>query len=249
MIRIIIQGINGRMGKALYSLISLRDDCKVVAGIDVKQYENDVPVFSSLKDVNIKADVLIDFSCPDASMLSLEYCNKISLPMVICTTGFNVEQEEKIKSAAQNIAIFKSANMSLGVNLLIELAQKASTILGIDYDIEIIEKHHNNKVDAPSGTALMLADSINNVNDNKYHYVYDRQSVRAKRDNKEIGIHSIRAGNIVGEHDILFAGQNETITLSHSASSREVFASGAVSAALFLSPQKAGLYTMKDLML
>ncbi|MEG1126170.1 MAG: 4-hydroxy-tetrahydrodipicolinate reductase [Oscillospiraceae bacterium] len=245
MLRIIIQGINGRMGKTLCHLISERDDCAVVCGIDQNCEGENIPVFPTLSMANIKADVVIDFSVPSATISSLAICTERLLPCVICTTGFTSEQQNIINTASKTIPIFQSANMSLGVNLLIELVKKANAILGFDYDIEIIEKHHNNKIDAPSGTALMLANAINEDNSNEYNYVYDRHAVRAKRDKREIGIHSVRGGNIVGEHDVIFAGQNEVITLSHSAASRDVFASGAVSAAIFLAKQAPGIYNME----
>lgn len=246
MTKLIIQGINGRMGKALYTLINSRNDCEIVAGIDIKT-EIDVPTFPSLSQVNIDADVLIDFSNTNATMQSLNAIKQKKLNCVICTTGFNAEQLEQIDLLAQDVAVFRSANMSLGVNVLIELAKKANAVLGKDYDIEIIEKHHHNKIDAPSGTALMIADAVNESADNEYSYVYDRSQVRKARDTNEIGIHAVRGGSIVGEHDVMFCGANEVITISHSASSREVFADGAVSAALFLANKKAGMYNMKDL--
>ena len=245
---IIIQGINGQMGRVLCELISQRDDCRVVGGVDITPQSGAVPVAASLEELGVTADVLIDFSSPVATKNALRFCEKNHLPCVICTTGLDEEANVLIDAAAQQTAVFKSANMSMGINLLAELAQKAAAALGQDYDIEIIEKHHHNKVDAPSGTALFLADAINETQNGAYEYVYDRHSVRKKRNKHEIGLHSIRGGSIVGEHDILFCGPDEVITLSHSAGSRAVFANGAINAAVFLANQKAGFYTMKELL-
>lgn len=248
MTRIIIQGINGRMGKVLCELIEQRDDCRVVGGVDVTPQSGAIPVAASLEELNVEADVLIDFSSPAATKNALRFCAKHALPCVICTTGLDEEAEKLLTEASARCAVFKSANMSMGINLLAQLAQQAAAALGLDYDIEIIEKHHHNKLDAPSGTALLLADEINKVADQPYEYVYDRHSVRQKRSPREIGLHSVRGGSIVGEHEILFCGPDEVITLSHSAGSRRVFANGAVNAAVFLAYKGPGLYTMKDLM-
>ena len=192
--------------------------------------------------------MVIDFSNPAVLDGLLEYCLTNGVPAVLATTGYNEEQLAKIRKAAESIPVFFSFNMSLGINLLVQLAKKATSILGGQFDIEIVEKHHNQKLDAPSGTALMLADAINATLDNQYHYVYDRHSKRAKREKTEIGMHAIRGGTIVGEHDIIFAGHDEVITLSHSAASKEVFAVGAVNAAVFLAAQKPGMYDMSALM-
>ena len=248
MIRVIIQGINGRMGKALCELIEQRSDCRVVGGVDITPQSGAVPVAASLEELNVEADVLIDFSSPAATKAALRFCHKNALPCVICTTGLDEEAELLLAETSGKTAVFKSANMSLGINLLAELAQRAAAALGADYDIEIIEKHHHNKVDAPSGTALLLADEINKVQQQPYTYVYDRHAVRQKRSRREIGLHAVRGGSIVGEHEILFCGPDEVITLGHSAGSRCVFANGAVNAAVFLAGKAPGLYTMKDLM-
>ena len=178
----------------------------------------------------------------------LKYALATKTPIVVCTTGLSSQQTEAVKKAGETIPVFFSANMSLGVNLMLALCQKATQILGADFDIEIIEKHHNLKVDAPSGTALMLANAINEEANGKYEYVYDRQSVRQKRDKKEIGIHSVRGGNIVGEHEVIFAGHDECVSIKHAATSKEVFAVGAVNAARFVSKQSAGLYSMQDML-
>ncbi len=245
---IIIQGINGQMGRVLCELIAKRDDCRVVGGVDITPQSGAVPVAASLEELGIRADVLIDFSSPAATKSALRFCEKNKMPCVVCTTGLDAEAEELLTSAAAETAVFKSANMSMGINLLAELAQKAATALGLDYDIEIIEKHHHNKVDAPSGTALFLADAINEIQQEPYEYVYDRHAVRQKRSPREMGLHSIRGGSIVGEHEILFCGPDEVITLGHSAGSRAVFANGAINAAVFLAKQAPGRYTMKDLL-
>lgn len=248
-VRIIISGCNGKMGRVIQSIASQREDCTVVGGIDLNtEIQNDFPVFANPENINVEADVIIDFSHPSLLFPLLQYGQKKGVPLVLCTTGYSNEQVEALKNASKNIPIFYSRNMSLGINLLIELSKKAAKILGDDFDIEIIEKHHNQKIDAPSGTALMLADAISAIKDKNVHYVYDRHSQRKKREKNEIGIHSIRGGTIVGEHDVIFAGLHETITLSHSAQSKEVFASGAVNAALYMANQPAGLYDMSDLL-
>ncbi len=247
MTRIILNGIHGKMGKTLQYMIKERTDCEVVAGVDSFNNACDVPVFPTLAECNVSADVLIDFSNANCVDNLIDECVKQNLPCVVCTTGLSDETTAKLIAATKNIAIFKSANMSLGINVLIALAQKANTLLGKQYEIEIIEKHHHNKLDAPSGTALMIADEINNATKEKYNYVYDRHAERKKRSVDEIGLHAVRGGSIVGDHDVLFCGPDEVITISHSAASRDVFANGAVNAALFLAGKPAGLYTMKDI--
>lgn len=240
------------MGKVIANIISTRDDCQVVAGIDKNIDENTgFPVVNSprqLSAIDIQPDVIIDFSHPSALNELLDYCMTNRVALIVATTGYSQEQIQEIHNASKEIPLFFTANMSLGVNLIAELAKKAVSVLGGQFDIEIVEKHHNLKIDAPSGTALMLADAINEELNNEYTYTYDRQSVRQKRDPKEIGLHAIRGGTIVGEHDVIFAGRDEVITLSHHAASKEVFAVGAVNAAVFLKGKEAGLYGMKDLM-
>ena len=248
MVNIIIQGIHGKMGKTLCAMIANRDDCRVVAGVDAQKSQADVPVFSSLAECDIAAEVMIDFSNPIATEAALDVCTARKLPCVICTTGLSESALRKLNDAAQKTAVFKSANMSLGINLLIALAKQANAILGTSFDVEIIEKHHHNKIDAPSGTALMIGDAIKDASPTPYEYVYDRHAVRQKRDVHEIGMHAVRGGSIVGEHEVIFAGQDEIITLSHSAASRDVFANGAVNAALFLAGKSAGLYSMEDML-
>lgn len=247
---IILSGCQGKMGHVLEECIAGRNDCRVVAGFDPRTEEQRTfPVFASPDECTVKADAIIDYSHPSAldSLLSYAIANKT--PVVIATTGYNEEQIAQIRRAAEQIPVFFSFNMSLGINLLAELAKKAAAFLGDQFDIEIVEKHHNRKLDAPSGTALMLADAINETLDNRNQYVYDRHSVRRKRDKNEIGIHSVRGGTIVGEHEIIFAGHDEVITLSHSAMSREIFAVGSINAAVFLGDVKVpGLYNMSDLL-
>ncbi len=246
MCNIVVQGVCGRMGKALVALINGREDCKVVAGVDVAEDNTFAfPVYSSLSQVKESADVLIDFSLPEATKAALPVCVERQLPCVICTTGLSEELKKEIQFVSTQCAVFYSANMSLGINLLIELVKQAQKVLP-GFDIEIVEKHHHNKLDAPSGTALALADAINSAANGQYHYMYDRHADRQKRSSNEIGLHAVRGGSIVGEHDVLFAGPDEVITLSHNAYSRDVFANGAISAALFIKGKVPGLYSMRD---
>lgn len=249
MTNIAICGANGKMGKMIYSCVSEREDCKVIAGIDcfTEKYA-DFPIVSKASELPEKPDVIIDFSNPSSLDSLLEYSLMTGTPVVFSTTGYSNEQIAKIKSASEQVPVFFSWNMSIGINLLVELSKKAAAFLGEQFDIEIIEKHHNQKIDAPSGTALMLANGINEVFDDTKQYVYDRHSQRKKREKKEIGIHAVRGGTIVGEHEIIFAGKDEVITLSHSAASRAVFASGSVNAAIFIKNKPAGLYDMSDVL-
>lgn len=246
--KIAVTGACGRMGKVIASLCAERSDCEIIAGIDKlgEQYGS-FPVYKTLFDMPEKPDVIIDFSHPSVLPDLLSYCKMNNVPVVIATTGYSDEERAQITSSASQIPVFFTFNMSLGINLLAELAKKAAQILGGQFDIEIVEKHHNQKKDAPSGTAIMLAEAINEELDNRGKFIYDRHSVRKPRDKDEIGMHSVRGGTIVGEHEIIFAGHDEVITLSHSAQSREVFAVGAVNAAVFLSGKPAGLYAMSDL--
>lgn len=247
MVNIIISGALGRMGRVVADIVSERSDCKVVAGIDLNTDPHvSFPVYSSPEDVDVAADVIIDFSHPSLLVDLLRYARCKHLPVVSCTTGLSEEQIDFLHEASASIPIFSTANLSLGVNLMVELAKKAATILQ-GFDIEIVEKHHNQKIDAPSGTALMLADEINSTLSSPFQYVYDRHQKRQKRAINEIGIHSVRGGTIVGEHEVIFAGKDEVLTISHSAYSKDVFATGAVAAAIFLHDQKNGLYTMKDI--
>lgn len=247
MLRIILSGCNGKMGRVITDIINKKDDIDIVAGVDLDVSQNGpFPVFKSFDDITTTADVIIDFSNPAVLGDLLSYAKEKKLAAVIATTGFSDEQMRSIYSAAAEIPVFFSFNMSLGINLLAELARKAASVLG-GFDIEIIEKHHNQKIDAPSGTAILLANEINDELKGKMNYEFDRHSKREKRTDTEIGIHAIRGGTIVGEHDVMFAGRDEIITLSHSARSKEVFAVGAVNAAEFLSGKPNGIYSMKEL--
>ena len=250
MTNIIIQGICGRMGRALQEKIAARTDCRVVAGVDqTAGAAGAIPVYASLQDLpeGVRG-VIIDFTGAVGAVAAADYAAAHGLPCVICSTGLSAGEEARLEAASEQLPVFRSANMSLGVNVLIELCKQAVTLFGGEFDIEIVEKHHHNKLDAPSGTALLLADEINKVADQPYEYVYDRHNVRQKRSPREIGLHSVRGGSIVGDHEILFCGPDEVITLCHSAGSRRVFANGAVNAAVFLANKGPGLYTMRDLM-
>ncbi len=249
MVNIIISGANGKMGRVVNNCIDNRNDCKVVAGVDINtEGYSDFEIFPNWKELSQKADVIIDFSNPSTLDSLLEYAINTKTAAVIATTGFTDEQVAKIKEASKEIPIFFSFNMSLGVNLLVNLAKKAALVLGEQFDIEIIEKHHNQKIDAPSGTALMIADAINETLNNTKQYKYDRHSQRQKRDKNEIGMHAVRGGTIVGEHEVIFAGRDEVITLAHKAASKEIFAVGAVNAAVFLKGKSSGLYDMNGLL-
>lgn len=248
MIRIIMSGCNGKMGQVITSLAEQDGSYKIVAGFDiVKTEKNNYPVFSDPGKCDIEADVIIDFSHPDALGKVLKFALAKKIPAIIATTGLSKNDEDAIIKASKDIAIFRSANMSLGVNLLHDLVKKASMILEGGFDIEIIEKHHNLKIDAPSGTALAIADSINSVLKEKQQYIFDRHSRRKKRSRNEIGIHTVRGGSIVGEHSVIFAGNDEIIEINHIALSKDIFASGALKAAEFMYGKKSGLYNMADL--
>ncbi len=248
MIRILLCGCNGKMGRMVAACAAKRDDCEIVAGVDIRTEQTaDFPVFSTPAECTVPVDVIIDFSHPLSLFGVLEFATTHHIPAVIATTGLSEEQQEAVRAAALKTPMFSSANMSMGVSLLTELAKKAAEVLGTSFDIEIIEKHHNQKIDAPSGTALLLAESVKSGLSYTPRYVFDRESVREKRDPHDIGISSVRGGTIVGEHDVIFAGHDEYITLSHTALSREIFAVGALNAAAFLVKQPNGYYTMKEL--
>ncbi len=244
---IILNGCNGKMGAAVTKAVSERDDCRIVAGVDLYGDNANFKVYRSFSDLDVKGDVIIDFSNPSVLDSMLDYAKSNSTPMIICTTGFSEAQVSKIKEASNDVAVFYSGNMSLGINLIIELSKKAAAILGSNFDVEIIEKHHNQKIDAPSGTALMIADGITEVLTDS-QYVYDRHSYRKKREKNEIGIHAIRGGTIVGEHEVIFAGHDEIFSLKHQALSKEVFAVGAVNAAVYLKSKSSGMYDMGNLL-
>ncbi len=247
MTNIIVSGINGRMGRAIEEMCKANDKFTIVAGLDVNLgVPHEFPVVGSADELSCSADALIDFSHHSAAKSLCEYAVRTGTPVIFCTTGYTDEELELIKKTSKKVAVFRSGNMSLGINLLIELSKKASEILE-GFDIEIIEQHHNQKLDAPSGTALMIADGIKSVREDS-EYVYDRTKVRQKRASNEIGIHSVRGGSIVGEHEVIFAGRNENVTLRHSALSREVFADGALKAAEFIKGKGAGMYNMSNVL-
>ncbi len=246
---IILCGCNGKMGHVVVSSALSGDSCNIVCGVDAFGENNyKFPTYKNFSQINEKADVVIDFSNPASLDDLLEYCINNSIPAVICTTGYSPEQVNKITEASKQIPVFYSGNMSLGVNLLIELAKQATKVLGNDFDIEIVEKHHNQKVDAPSGTALMIADGISEELEKEPQYVYDRHAYRRKRSKDEIGIHAIRGGTIVGEHDVIFAGHDEVVTISHQSQSKELFSTGALNAAQFIVGKPAGMYNMSLLL-
>lgn len=248
MIKILLSGAHGRMGKAVVAAADeTNGKMSVIAGVDIAERPSAFPVYTNIDLVEEKPDVIIDFSHHSSLPSIMEYAVKHNIPAVIATTGHTDEELAIMKESAEKIPVFFSRNMSLGVNLLIALAKKAASILSYDFDVEIIEKHHHNKLDAPSGTALMIADAIAETRDDS-EYVYDRHNVRKKREPKEIGIHAVRGGSIIGEHEVIFAGKDEVITISHSAASRELFATGALKAADFIITKKNGLYSMDDML-
>lgn len=251
MVRAIMHGCNGKMGRAITGLAKEDTEVKIVAGVDTyTEVTNDYPVFTSIEECDVEADVVIDFSNAKAVDGLLNYCVEKQVPVVLCTTGLSEEQLQKVEEASKKVAVLRSANMSLGINLLMQLLKEATKVLSpAGYDIEIVEKHHNQKLDAPSGTAIALADSINEAAGDQYEYVYDRSQVRKKREKKELGISAVRAGTIVGEHEVLFAGIDEVIEFKHTAYSRTVFGKGAVEAAKFLAGKAAGKYDMSDVVL
>lgn len=249
MINILLSGCNGTMGKVITSHVESFDDCQIVCGVDVNlEINKKYPVYDDTQNIQEKVDVIIDFSHPAALNTILDYALKKKIPAVIATTGLSQEQIAQIDNASKHIPIFFSANMSIGVNLVSELAQKAATILNGQFDIEIVEAHHNQKIDAPSGTALMLADAISEKFDTPPRYEFDRHSKRMKRSQNEIGIHSVRGGTIVGEHEIIFAGNDEVIKITHTAMSKHIFANGSINAARFLYKQPIGKYSMKEML-
>lgn len=248
MVKIIMHGCNGHMGQVISGIVEKDPDAEIVAGIDIADQEkNSYPVFTDIDACQVEADAIIDFSSAKATDKLLEYSAARQIPVVLCSTGLSEEQLAKVEETSKKVAVLKSANMSLGINTLLKLVQDAAKVLATaGFDMEIVEKHHRLKVDAPSGTALALADSINEAMDNKYHYVYDRSQKREKRDDKEIGISAVRGGTIVGEHEIIFAGQDEVIEFKHTAYSKAIFGKGAVEAAKFLAGKPAGRYDMSD---
>ncbi len=248
MINIALFGCNGKMGQVIAGIVNADANAKIAFGFDINtEAKNSFPVYDKIENIKEKADVVIDFSHPASLDSIIRYCESNLVPAVIATTGLGDDQLAKIDALSQKVAVFRSANMSLGINLLINLVKKAASLLEGKFDIEIIEKHHNQKIDAPSGTALMIADAISDTLTEKPEYVYDRHSVRKKRSKTEIGLHAVRGGTIVGEHDVIFAGNDEIVQISHSAMSKEIFAEGAVKAAKFLVGKGAGMYNMQQL--
>lgn len=249
MIRIMISGCNGKMGQVVTAMCAQQENIEVIAGVDVHaERKNDYPVYADPMECPEKIDCIIDFSNPAALSSLLRYCRKTGSAIVLATTGYSDEQLEEIKEASKELRIFRSANMSLGINVLLALVRQAATVLGDTCDIEIVEKHHNRKLDAPSGTALMIADAAASSLPVPPEYVYERHSARKARSRQEIGISAVRGGTIVGEHEILFAGTDEVLEIKHTAYSREIFANGAVKAAAFLAGCKVpGLYNMENL--
>lgn len=248
MVKIIMHGCNGHMGQVISGIVEKDPDAEIVADIDIAdQGKNSYPVFTDIDACQVEADAIIDFSSAKATDKLLEYSAARQIPVVLCSTGLSQEQLAKVEETSRKVAVLKSANMSLGINTLLKLVQDAAKVLAAaGFDMEIVEKHHRLKLDAPSGTALALADSINEAMDNQYHYVYDRSQKREKRDDKEIGISAVRGGTIVGEHEIIFAGQDEVIEFKHTAYSKAIFGKGAVEAAKFLAGKPAGRYDMSD---
>lgn len=248
MVKIIMHGCNGHMGQVISDIVEKDPDAEIVAGIDIAdQGKNSYPVFTDIDACQTEADAIIDFSSAKATDKLLEYSAARQIPVVLCSTGLSEEQLAKVEETSRKVAVLKSANMSLGINTLLKLVQDAARVLAAaGFDMEIVEKHHRLKVDAPSGTALALADSLNEAMDNKYHYVYDRSQKREKRDDKEIGISAVRGGTIVGEHEVIFAGQDEVIEFKHTAYSKAIFGKGAVEAAKFIAGKPAGRYDMSD---
>ncbi|MBR2477102.1 MAG: 4-hydroxy-tetrahydrodipicolinate reductase [Clostridia bacterium] len=247
MINILLSGCNGKMGRVITNLLENDGAARVVCGYDINTASDTYPVYDNLSNVKEKVDVIIDFSNPACLDALVAFCGDRRIPLVLATTGLSTAQREKVAELSKKIPVFSSANMSVGVNLLIALVKKAASVLEGNFDIEIIEKHHNQKIDAPSGTALMIADEISSSLKGHVDYVYDRHYVRKKREQSEIGIHSIRGGTIVGEHDVIFAGNDEIIEVKHTATGKEVFAVGAIKAAKYLVGKQPGMYNMEDL--
>ena len=248
MIKVMMHGCNGAMGQVISKIIDESDSAVMAAGVDFKDDgHNPYPVFKNLDDCNVDVDVIIDFSSSKATDRLLNYATEKQIPLVLCTTGLSEEQIQKVQETSKKTAVLRSANMSLGVNVLLKLVNTAAKVLAeADFDIDIVEKHHKLKVDAPSGTALALADAVNEALHNEYEYVYDRSQRRIQRPKKEIGISAVRGGTIVGQHDVIFAGQDEVIEFHHTAYSKAIFGKGAVSAAIYLAGKPAGMYDMSD---
>ena len=243
---ILLNGATGRMGKEVIKKVAEEKDLNITCGVGIGENNEKFPIYENTKDIEEKVDVIIDFSIPKASLNILEYARKNKIPIVIATTGFSDEELKGIKEASEEIPVFRSSNMSLDINLMAKIVQEIARVLN-DTDIEIIETHHNRKVDSPSGTAILLADAINEVLENKKIYTFDRMQKREKRSKDEIGFSSIRGGNIVGEHTVKFFGENETLEIKHTSYSRQVFVEGALKAAKFIVTKNSGLYDMRSM--
>jgi len=249
MIKIILSGCNGYMGRVVTSMVDSDNSITITAGVDINTAKlSDYPVYADPMEITEQADVIVDFSMPAALESLLKFSKDRNIPLILCATGYSQEQISDIENASKQIPIFRSANMSIGINLLADLIKRAYAVLGEDFDIEIVEKHHRRKVDAPSGTAIMLADAASEAMQQKPEYIYERKSKSKPRDNREIGISAVRGGTIVGEHDVIFAGQDEVIELRHTAASRDVFAVGALKAARYIIDKPPGMYNMKNVL-
>lgn len=248
MVKMIMHGCNGRMGQMITGIVEKDPEIEIVAGVDINDAKlNSYPVFKSIADVNVDADVVVDFGHVSAIDGLLKWCKDTKTPCVVCTTGLSDEQVKAVEETSKSVAMLRSANMSLGINTLIKLLKEAANVFApAGFDVEVVEKHHKMKLDSPSGTALALADAVNEARNNEYEYVYDRSGRRMTRPEKEIGISAVRGGTIVGEHDVIFAGEDEVITFSHSAYSRAVFGKGAIQAAKYLFDKEPGLYSMAN---
>ena len=248
MVKVLLCGCNGRMGRAVNNIVSNEKNMEIAAGVDAyREVANTYPVFEKVSEVNVPCDVIIDFSSSKCTDALMDFCEESGIPVVLCSTGLSDAQLKRVEDVSKNVAVLRSANMSLGVNLLIKILGEYSDVLAdAGFDVEIVEKHHRMKMDAPSGTALALADAVNEACDHSFNYVYDRTGRREVRPQAEIGISAVRGGSIVGDHDVIFAGQDEVITFSHTAYSRALFAKGAVSAAYFLAGKEPGYYSMQD---
>ena len=247
-VRIILCGACGKMGGNVLSLLENDEQAVAVCGVDLYPREIGIPVYKSFADIKEEADVIIDFSSPIGLKERLDYAKEHKLGIVLASTGFTKEDLDLVSEYSKEVAIFKTANLSLGVNLMQALCKAAAEVLGDNFDVEIVEKHHNLKKDAPSGTALMLADTVNEAFNGNKRYVNGRDGIVGAREKSEIGIHAVRGGTIVGEHEVIFAGEDEIITISHSARSKRVFAVGAIRAAKYLPQKEAGMYEMKHLL-
>jgi len=249
MLKLILVGCNGYMGRVVTEMITNDPAITITTGIDINtNIQSIYPVYTCIDNITEKVDVLLDFSNPSALPGILKYATSNKTPVILCATGYSAEQISEIEKASKQIPVFRSGNMSLGINLLSDLIKRACAVLGEDFDIEIVERHHRRKIDAPSGTAILLADAAAGAMPGKTEYIYERESKRKPRSSNEIGISAVRGGTIVGVHEVIFAGEDEVIELRHTASSRNVFASGAIMAAKYMQNRQPGIYDMKDVL-